>query len=111
MNLFGNDYVETRMAPAAIADARLGYSRRRIEGFFGPKVGWHNERVGVFGKVRPGFTRLYDRGVNCVGEACARMLILLAGPEYRTEVALDLGGVVEFYPRRVRSRALIWARR
>ena len=50
----------------------------------------------MFGKVRPGFTRLYDSGLECVGEMCA--LVLLARPDYRAEFALDLGGVLEFYP-------------
>jgi hypothetical protein len=72
------------------------YERRRIELLAGPKIGLRRERVGVFGKVRPGFTRLFDRGVGCSGEVCA--LALFVRPVYRTEFALDLGGVVELYP-------------
>lgn len=74
----------------------LEYRRRRVEGLFGPKIGWRTERFGVFGKARPGFARLSDRGISCVGPMCA--LILLARPVYRTELAVDLGGVVEVYP-------------
>lgn len=74
----------------------LGYRRRRAEAVFGPKIGVRGNRFGVFGKVRPGFSRLTDRGVSCAGEVCA--LALIARPIYRTEFALDLGGVFEFYP-------------
>jgi hypothetical protein len=82
----------------AAADLRIGYTRTRFEGFVGPKVGLRRERYGVFGLVQPGFARLTDKGVNCLGEVCTRMLFLLARPEYRTEFATTLGGVLEFYP-------------
>ena len=75
---------------------RLLYERRRTLALFGVKTGWRGERVGIFAKARPGFTRLSDKGVECGGEVCA--LILIARPVYRTELAVDLGGVVEFYP-------------
>jgi hypothetical protein len=94
MNLFGSDSFETRAA--AFPDFRLTYNRRRVDGFFGPKVGWRGERFGLFGKVRPGFARLSDKGLRCEGEPCTRML--LARPLYRSEFALDVGAVVEFYP-------------
>jgi hypothetical protein len=97
-NVFAKDYVEIQSFPAFAPDIRLGYDRRRLEGFVGAKAGFRWERFGVFGKVRPGLTRLYDKGINCVGDVCALVLMLLARPEYRTEFALDLGGVLEFYP-------------
>jgi hypothetical protein len=81
------------------ADGRalgLRYQRRRSTALFGVKAGYRGERVGVFAKARPGFTSLTDRGVECVGEVCA--LVLLAVPDYRREFAFDLGGVVELYP-------------
>jgi hypothetical protein len=74
----------------------LTFKRRRLEGLAGVKIGWRNDRVGVFGKVRPGFVHLTNRGVDCAGDVCA--LILVAVPEYKTEFAFDLGGIVEFYP-------------
>ena len=77
-------------------DLRVAYQRRRTDAFFGVKLGRRGDKFGMFGKVRPGFTRLYDSGLECVGEMCA--LVLLARPDYRTEFALDLGGVLEFYP-------------
>lgn len=72
------------------------YERRRSTALFGAKAGYRGERVGVFAKVRPGVTVLTDRGVECLGDVCA--LVLLAVPEYRSEFALDVGGVVEWYP-------------
>jgi hypothetical protein len=79
-----------------VEGGELLYSRRRLEAFAGVKAGYRGERVGVFGKVRPGITRLTHTGVNCVAEVCALMLIAL--PVYEREFALDAGGVVEFYP-------------
>lgn len=78
--------------------SRLGidYERRRSTMLAGVKLGYRGERVGLFGKVRPGVTVLSDRGVDCRGDVCA--LVLLAVPEYRPEFALDLGGVLELYP-------------
>ena len=81
---------------APIAPGFTDYNRRRITMFAGPTAGVRSERFGVFAKARPGFTRLFDRGVGCSGEICA--LILLARPVYRTEFAMDLGGVLEVYP-------------
>jgi hypothetical protein len=60
------------------------------------KAGHRWERVGLFAKLRPGVTSLSNRGVACLGDVCE--LILLAVPEYRREFALDVGGVLEFYP-------------
>lgn len=96
INFFENDRFESHFAALNFPEYRLGYSRRRIEGFFGPKVGWRTERFGVFGKIRPGFARLFNKSMSCVGDICA--LMLPAPVEYRTEFALDVGGIVEFYP-------------
>lgn len=76
--------------------AGLRYDRRRSTALFGVRAGYRSERVGVFAKARPGVTSLSDRGVECLGDVCA--LMLLAVPEYRPEFAIDLGGVVEVYP-------------
>ena len=67
-----------------------------IDGLAGLRVGWRGERIGLFAKARPGFSRLIDQGVECGGDVCA--LILLARPEYRTEFAFDAGGILEVYP-------------
>lgn len=98
LNLFPSDRVDVRSAFPPEADIRLRYIRHRFEGFVGPKLGIRRERFGVFGRFQPGFARLTDRGVGCVGEDCARILFLLVRPEYRTEFAWNLGGGVEYYP-------------
>jgi hypothetical protein len=84
--------------PPGNLDLRIRYTRRRADAFFGIKAGLAGERMGLFAKVRPGFTRLSARGRlgDCTGVDCA--LVLLVRPEYRTEFALDFGGVFEFYP-------------
>lgn len=96
MNLFTDDELEYRGSAPVVAEYTLTYERRRVEGFFGPKLGMRWNRFGLFGKMRPGFARLSNEGIGCAGEPCTRMLI--APVEYETEFALDLGGVVEFYP-------------
>jgi len=93
-SFFPRDRIDVEMGVAPITTTR--WSRRRLEGFLGPKVGVRGERVGAFAKVRPGFVTLTNTGLGCAGDICP--LILLPRPEYRTEFALDLGGIFEFYP-------------
>lgn len=85
--------------PATIvADIRVAHHRSRAEAVAGLKLGVRGARAGVFAKIRPGLVRLRDRGQECLGADCARVLFLLARPEYRTEFALDIGGGFEFFP-------------
>jgi hypothetical protein len=77
-------------------DLRITHRRRRAEGFFGPKLGLKAERFGVFAKVRPGFTHISLTRLDCAGVSCA--IVRLVQPVYRTEFAMDLGAVLEFYP-------------
>ena len=77
---------------------------RVTEGLFGIKVGKRFKNVGIFGKARPGFLS-FTRGFGDV---------VVTGPplpgdifpqsEFRprrlTHPAIDLGGVLEFYPSR-----------
>ncbi len=95
---FPNDDFDARLvAPTTVGEQGLVYHRRRVDLFGGVKVALlQGSRVAVFGKVRPGLTRLSDRGVECIGDVCA--LILIALPQYRNEFALDAGGIVEVYP-------------
>ena len=65
--------------------------RNGLQGLFGAKAGWRGERVGVFGKARPGFLR-YEEPLVCVTAPCPNRTV--------TQFALDLGGVLEFYPSR-----------
>jgi hypothetical protein len=75
---------------------------RLIEGLFGLKAGIRKNKFGVFGKVRPGF--------ESSGRAEMAHFPNGNGPDARnpygfvdmraTQFALDVGGVVEFYPSR-----------
>ena len=94
LSLFPRDRIDVEMGIAPITTT--SWNRRRLEGFFGPKVGVRGQRVGVFAKVRPGIVTLSNTGMGCTGDICP--LILLPRPEYRSEFAVDLGGVFEFYP-------------
>jgi Outer membrane protein beta-barrel domain len=52
------------------------------QGLFGVKTGWRSEKAGIFGKIRPGFMR-FDRPTPALSS---------------TQLAVDIGGVVELYP-------------
>jgi len=69
---------------------------RRYQGLLGVKAGTRGDKVGVFGKLRPGFVHF--------GEGIFDQTILTfqaVAPTFKsTQFALDAGGVVEFYPSR-----------
>ena len=96
LNFFPNEKITLPMGGLTAGTAKLAYHRRRTDALVGAKVGRRGERFGLFARVRPGVSRLSDRGIGCDGDLCA--LILVARPQYRTEFAFDLGGTVEFYP-------------
>jgi hypothetical protein len=98
LSYFPKDTFEQILQSSTLESARVTYERRRTHVLAGVKAGYRGDRFGVFGKVRPGFTHLTDEGMDCSGALCA--LALFVRPEYRTEFALDLGGMVEFYPSR-----------
>jgi hypothetical protein len=69
---------------------------QKTQGFIGVKAGVHNKWAGVFAKARPGvmsFGEFSSRG-SCtripLGSSCT--------VSHEKDFALDLGGVVEFYP-------------
>jgi hypothetical protein len=71
-------------------------SGQKMQGFVGVKAGARNKWVGAFAKARPGimwFGEFTSRG-GCTptsfGSVC--------GVDHEKDFALDLGGVVEFYP-------------
>lgn len=68
---------------------RLTFEATKIEGLFGAKGGIRRNRVGLFGKLRPGFMH-FKRDSNCPG----------CDIKGNFELALDAGGVLEFYPSR-----------
>jgi hypothetical protein len=92
-----DDFEALVVAATTPGEEGLVFHRRRVDVFGGVKAAvLRGPRIAVFGKVRPGLTRLSHRGVECIGDVCARILIAL--PEYRNEFALDAGGIVEIYP-------------
>jgi len=97
-SFFPTDEIAVLGSALSGSDFRVVHRRQRAEAFFGLKLGTRFERFGVFAKVRPGFASLTHREMECVGAPCALMMLLLVQPVYRTELAVDLGGVLEFYP-------------
>ncbi|HYX28965.1 MAG TPA: hypothetical protein VE863_10375 [Pyrinomonadaceae bacterium] len=73
---------------------------RKTQAFFGVKAGKRMEKFGVFAKARPGFVR-YSRGDYQAVGGCIALFPPPVGcfqPVTRTNFAIDLGGVFEFYP-------------
>jgi hypothetical protein len=81
---------------------RIFEEGRKVQGLFGAKVGSHWEKVGVFGKARPGFLYLSKGnfeprpGVGCVTIFPPPVACFEA--KGKTGFALDVGGVLEVYP-------------
>jgi outer membrane protein with beta-barrel domain len=79
---------------------------RSFQGQFGVKSGLRFDRFGVFGKVRPGFIDTkYDFRTFCIPFPCPPGSTCLASPCFpasftvaNTDLSLDVGGVLEFYP-------------
>jgi hypothetical protein len=73
---------------------------RIFQGLFGLKGGIRSDRIGVFGKVRPGFNS-YSRALTGIQQTSAGPPPLFKNLFDRsTNFVLDLGGVVEIYPTR-----------
>ncbi len=74
----------------------------KVQGLFGAKVGSRWEKVGVFGKARPGFLYLSKgdfaprTGVACI--AIFPTPVACFDARGKTGLALDVGGVLELYP-------------
>jgi hypothetical protein len=79
---------------------------RSFQGQFGVKSGLRYDRVGVFGKLRPGFINTkYEFISFCPTFPCPPGAVCFIGPCFpptftvsETKLSLDVGGVVEFYP-------------
>jgi hypothetical protein len=75
-----------------------GFDRvRRLQGQFGIKSGIRFKNFGLFSKIRPGFQKTtYRYQIFCIPEdvLCPSRRIKVSD----TGFALDLGGVLEFYP-------------
>jgi hypothetical protein len=72
-----------------------------LEGLFGVKAGYRNDKFGVFGKLRPGFISAPNAEVGAVDDLSGGGGgITIERFARRTEKVLDLGGVFEYYPAR-----------
>lgn len=77
---------------------------REIQGLFGVKLGRRFDKVGVFGKIRPGF--LSSRAIEfrersdiaCISIDPPPLGCFEETARRETELAFDIGGVVELYP-------------
>lgn len=95
---FPSEKIGTRGSVQSIGELSYGSYRRRTDALFGVKLGTRGERFGLFAKARPGFARLSHTRMFCEGPACAVVLPPPGFPSYRTELAFDVGGGLEFYP-------------
>jgi hypothetical protein len=66
-----------------------------LQGLFGVKGGIRRNHYGFFGKIRPGFNS-YSKAVTSVTDGNSGSPSFAYGRS--TNVVLDLGGIVEFYP-------------
>lgn len=78
---------------------------RAVQGLFGVKAGKRFDRFGIFGKARPGFIRYTATTTGFDRVPVPPDQFVPGGGEFarprfgsRNEFALDLGGVLEFYP-------------
>lgn len=75
---------------------------RKTQALFGVKAGVRGNRIGVFGKVRPGFVRFsrFERNLEVPLLDSTSGQPSLSPTFSETDFALDLGGVLEVYPSR-----------
>lgn len=68
---------------------------QKAQFFAGVKAGARNNRVGVFAKARPGVMRFKELSSF---NNCNTGLVVSCRSNGQTNFALDVGGVIEFYP-------------
>ena len=71
---------------------------RVSEGLFGVKVGKRFQKWGIFGKARPGFMSFSKGAFDFVPTGGSEPFPFTIVESRRTPFALDVGGVIEFYP-------------
>lgn len=90
-------------ASLSVWPGRDDITGRQVQLLAGARAGWRTGRLGIFGRVRPGFVHFTDRFI-APGTVC---ILIFPTPESclidKTNFALDLGGSVEVYP----ARALV----
>lgn len=79
-------------------EGRLFRGGRKTQALVGVKTGMRSEKFGIFAKLRPGIMRFSSNEVvPCPEGSACELAIDLKG---QTNFALDLGGILEFYPSR-----------
>lgn len=73
---------------------------RVTEGLFGVKAGKRFKNWGIFAKARPGFMSFGDGNFEFVAAPMTPAFPFATRVSRSTHFAVDLGGVVEFYPSR-----------
>lgn len=96
---------EGNIFPREHSDYSLfGLSGRMSQGQFGVKVGKRFERLGVFGKIRPGFVSFskvsYLVSTSTITFGGRQFAIGQFGERRARFFSTDIGGVIEFYPSR-----------
>jgi hypothetical protein len=86
-NAINNRIAKIESGQTTIDDRTDG---RVLQGLFGVKVGRKFDKVGIFGKARTGFIQ-YTNGKSIITNGNQRS-------NTATNLAADLGGVIEFYP-------------
>ncbi len=84
-----NQYLGVEAEVNALPQSREGGGQNEVQGFFGARAGIRKKNYGLFVKARPGYNRFYLLGVTPGPNAFE---------QGHTRFALDLGGVVEYYP-------------
>lgn len=93
-NIFPNEFRISIPQLNQLVTRRL--TRDRVNQFlFGIKAGTRSDRWGIFGKVRPGFVSSSLRDETLNTNPALNSLFRTS-----TGLALDIGGVIEFYPSR-----------
>lgn len=86
-----NDYLGLEAETTSYQQVREGGGNNERQGLFGLRAGKHNERYGIFAKVRPGVTHFHLLGTT-------------PGPnsfeQGHSRFTVDVGGVFEYYPHR-----------
>jgi hypothetical protein len=76
-----------------------GTTGRTTEGLFGVKAGKRFEKWGIFGKARPGLIS-FEKGFFDLVPVSSNPVVFRLDFHRQTNFALDVGGVLEFYPSR-----------
>ncbi|HEX8137748.1 MAG TPA: outer membrane beta-barrel protein [Pyrinomonadaceae bacterium] len=86
--------------PASNANSSEFTGGRISSGLFGIKAGKRFERIGIYGKARPGLIHFSRTLAGFHEEPTPAPALFVADFRPRTQFATDLGGVLEFYPTR-----------